>query len=356
MPKVSVIIPVRNAAKHLGACLDSVRAQTLKAIEIICVDDGSTDGSAAILAEYAAKDQRVKLLATPRAGAGAARNAGLDAAQGEYLYFCDADDWMDRTMLESLHAAASRAGADVAAGGFYYYDDALSRDFQRVDIPREFLTARQPFPPSLAGEKLFSAFRIQLWNKMFRRDFVCKAGLKFQEQPRVNDLAFVETALALAGGIAAVDGAFYHYRKNHGANLSSGLEEMPEMSTLAWLKVKENLMAAGVFDNFKPAFARSASHSLYEVAVSMRSAAAIEKFFQKAKCELLPALGISRDEADEAARPFFDDDSPLPMILDNLARTRRRRDELQAKLHSFKSHPLRSILGSLVRHSFAIPK
>ena len=96
MPKVSVIIPVFNVEEYLGECLDSILGQTLREIEVVCVDDGSTDGSAAILDTYAAKDGRVKVLRQPNAGAGAARNAGLAVATGEYLLFCDPDDWCEK--------------------------------------------------------------------------------------------------------------------------------------------------------------------------------------------------------------------------------------------------------------------
>ena len=89
MPKVSVIIPVYNVEKYLRACLDSVVNQTFRDIEIICVDDGSTDGSGAILDEYAAKDSRMRVIRQANAGAGAARNAGLDVATGEYVFFAD---------------------------------------------------------------------------------------------------------------------------------------------------------------------------------------------------------------------------------------------------------------------------
>ena len=89
MPKVAVIIPVYNVEKYLRQCLDSIVNQTLRDIEIICVDDGSTDGSSAILAEYASKDPRVKVLTREHTNAGAARNAGMAVATGEYLGFVD---------------------------------------------------------------------------------------------------------------------------------------------------------------------------------------------------------------------------------------------------------------------------
>lgn len=98
MTKVSVIIPVYNVEKYLRQCIDSIVNQTLKEIEIICVDDGSTDSSPAILAEYTAKDPRVKVITREKSNAGAARNAGMAVATGEYLGFVDSDDWCELTL------------------------------------------------------------------------------------------------------------------------------------------------------------------------------------------------------------------------------------------------------------------
>ncbi len=349
MPKVSVIIPVHNAKKYLGECLDSILGQTLKDIEVLCVDDGSTDGSARLLEEYAAKDSRLKLLASALESAGAARNRGLDESRGEYLFFCDADDRADGRMLEKLRDKASRTNADIAVAGFCYYDEGLRNDYRRVAIAREFLDVPQPFSPALAGDRLFSAFRIQLWNKIFKRSFIQRIGLRFQTLPRVNDLAFVNTALALAGGIAAEKGAYYHYRKNHGGSLCSKIDQMPEMSVLAWLKVKENLESAGVFGKFRPAFAYAASHSLYEVVVSMQDASAMEKFFRKAQAEFIPALGLERRLAAEVAYPFFDSDSPLPILVSSLAAARQRCNKLQARFFALRAHPFRSLFRALWR-------
>ena len=100
MPKISVIMPVYNGEKYLNQCLDSVIGQSLQDIEIICVNDGSTDSSPDILRSYAAKDPRVKVFDQPNLNAGAARNLGMKYATGEYYSFLDADDFFDPQMLE----------------------------------------------------------------------------------------------------------------------------------------------------------------------------------------------------------------------------------------------------------------
>ena len=102
MPRVSVIIPVYNTERYLTQCLESIVSQTLEDIEIICVNDGSKDGSADILRDYARRDRRVIVIDQPNQGLSAARNAGASAAAGDYLYFLDSDDYIERDALEGL--------------------------------------------------------------------------------------------------------------------------------------------------------------------------------------------------------------------------------------------------------------
>lgn len=119
IPKVSVIIPVYNTEEYLRECLDSVVNQTLKEIEIICVDDGSTDNSARILEKYATKDSRFKIIAQKNQGAGFARNEGIKIAKGEYIAFLDSDDYyLDTDVLENLYENAKKNDVFICGGGF----------------------------------------------------------------------------------------------------------------------------------------------------------------------------------------------------------------------------------------------
>ena len=130
MPKVSVIIPVYNVENYLRKCLDSVINQTLKDIEIICVDDGSTDGSGAILDKYAQKDERIRVIHQKNQGLGAARNVGIDLAKGEYIYFIDSDDYVAKNALEILFQTIENDRSDMVYGGVKCIGDVSAEELK----------------------------------------------------------------------------------------------------------------------------------------------------------------------------------------------------------------------------------
>ena len=120
-PKISVIIPVYNVEKYLSECLDSIINQTLREIEVICVNDGSTDSSLSILKEYSSKDNRVKIIDKKNEGQGYARKVGLDIAKGEYILFCDSDDkYSSNNVFENLYKAIKKNNSDLMCFSFEY--------------------------------------------------------------------------------------------------------------------------------------------------------------------------------------------------------------------------------------------
>lgn len=258
MPKVSVIIPVYNVEKYLGECLDSVLGQTLRDIEVICVDDGSTDGSPAILSVYAAKDARVKILTQSNSGAGPARNAGLDAATGEYLFFCDPDDWCGRGMLKAMHRRAKSLDCDVVVSGMIRHDGAAPVPAYAYP-QRRLVSTPQPFAGRDAADFLFTAARANPVNKLARRAFVVGNGIRFQNLRRVNDLAFSYLALAKAERIAVLDDAFYHYRMGRPGSIQDLGPK--DGKPLCWIEAfraaKDGLSDDGSLDAFAVGLLRS---------------------------------------------------------------------------------------------------
>ncbi|MDR1146516.1 MAG: glycosyltransferase, partial [Verrucomicrobiales bacterium] len=195
-PKVSVVVPVYNAEKFLPRALDSIAAQTLANIEIICVDDGSTDGSAAILRHYADRDRRFKIITQANQGAGFARNAGLDAAAGESVIFLDSDDYYAPELLEKLAARLAASGAEVCCCDYVNVrDGAVSAPIRG---PHRLFVSGAVFSSAHCPRDIFQISNGALWNKLWRADFIRQSGVRHSATRTSNDLAFVFFHLATA--------------------------------------------------------------------------------------------------------------------------------------------------------------
>ena len=250
MPKVSVIIPVYNVEAYLRQCMDSVVNQTLRDIEIICVDDGSTDGSAAILQEYAAKDCRIKVIPRAHTNAGEARNAGMAVGSGEYLGFVDSDDWCEPTLFEQAYARAKADDADLVFWRHREYDDS-SKKVKREAAFGLPTNIEVPFDGSELGEKVFSIFNFAPWNRIARRDFVQHNQLSFQQIERSNDVGFGCLALATASRISVVDEVLYNYRARTAGSLQTENDKTPLSIVEAWEFLVGELMRRGVIERYR---------------------------------------------------------------------------------------------------------
>jgi glycosyltransferase involved in cell wall biosynthesis len=199
-PKVSVIIPVYNTAPYLRRCLDSVCGQTLRDIEIICVNDGSTDGSPEILREYAAQDARVRVIDfAGNKGVSIARNTGMDAARGEYIGFVDSDDYIDPYFFDKLYANASKMGAYIVKGKIQWRVE--DGEIQMPSIHSEVLRDKMNFSSEFS-------------TSIYRTSFIRDNGIIFPLNiTNGEDLAFLAKAVCLAPAVETVDDVIYHYCK-----------------------------------------------------------------------------------------------------------------------------------------------
>lgn len=221
MVQVSVIIPVYNVERYLRQCLDSLRAQTLKDIEIICVDDGSTDKSVAILAEYAARDSRIRVIRQDNKGAGAARNLGLTKASGAYVIWLDGDDYFSHGLLEHLYTAAEQHQADICACNFSRFTpDGMMIPCKGVHM--EYLPeGKTVFNYQDCPERILNVVNPTPWNKLYRTDFVRRNGLKYEEISSTNDITFAAVSVAYAARIAVVQESLIQYRIGHSGTISA---------------------------------------------------------------------------------------------------------------------------------------
>ncbi|MBO6281138.1 MAG: glycosyltransferase family 2 protein [Alphaproteobacteria bacterium] len=221
LPKVSVIIPVYNVDKYLHECLDSVVNQTLKEIEIICIDDGSTDNSLKILYEYAKKDKRFTIIAQKHLYAGVARNAGLSVAKGEYLSFLDSDDFFELEMLEKMYQKAKQNKADICVCGAFFYDNLTQNNLEKKCCLNMDNLPEKPFVINSLHSNCYNWTTPCAWNKIFSRKFVNAEKIRFQSSKSCNDAYFTIVALSLAQSICICPDVLVHYRINTSSSISA---------------------------------------------------------------------------------------------------------------------------------------
>lgn len=206
-PKVSIIIPVYNVGEYLRQCLDSIIHQTLKEIEIICVNDGSTDNSLDILQEYASHDSRISIYSSVHVGTGKCRNCALEVVKGEYIGFVDPDDWVEEEYFEKLYNAGTPEASDIVF--------QTNRIEINPEINRQVVIGTDSAKNDLAYRFNIIQQSAHLWSKIFRKNFIDKFKLRNAYTKRSQDLLFTIPAILLADKIVCVENAKYFYRKGH---------------------------------------------------------------------------------------------------------------------------------------------
>lgn len=234
LPRISVIVPVYNVERYLAGCLDSLLAQTYRHLEIIVVNDGSTDGSGAVIEDYRSRDSRIKVVSKPNGGVSSARNAGLAHVTGEFTAFVDADDWASVDMFETLleEAAASRADIVLCTYRREYENRSMEKHFdlpERVEYSpaetRSVLLCRLvgPLGLDLARPENLDSFGT-VWGKVYRSSLLKEHRLRFvdlQEIGTNEDGLFNMEAFAVARKTVFLRKALYHYRRDNPGSITS---------------------------------------------------------------------------------------------------------------------------------------
>ncbi len=264
---VSVVIPVYNVGEYLDRTLESVCGQTLNEIEIICVDDGSTDNSREIIRSFALKDDRIRLIEQKNLYAGAARNNGLSQAKGDYVIFWDSDDFFHEKALSIMYEKIVADGADICICDAYKYytesDKSLCSDeFVKYGILPEVT----PFSKNDIPDRIFNTGANVPWNKMFRTAFIRENGLQFQNLKKANDTYFVLMAIFLAERITYVRNRLVYYRCDTEGSVTSGRVTVPPCAFEAYSYLKEELEKRDDYsDENKKSFINRASRGMLRI-------------------------------------------------------------------------------------------
>lgn len=215
MELVSVIVPVYNAGEYLAPCVDSLRNQTYAALEIILVDDGSTDGSGAACDAFARKDSRIRVIHQENGGLSAARNAGIDAAKGDYLTFVDADDMAARGLIRRLLKVARETDCDIAIAGFERFsrEAALTASETGSSVRLVERLEALSIINRLMDEEAVNY--ITAWGKLYKRRLF--AQLRYPAGKWHEDEFLAHQLLGEAHGIVMVTEKLYYYRQHPGS-------------------------------------------------------------------------------------------------------------------------------------------
>lgn len=295
MIKVSVIIPVYNVSAYLRRCLDSVSDQTLSEIEVICVDDGSTDDSLTILREYEKSDPRFCILTQENRYAGAARNRGLEQAQGEYVIFWDSDDYFALDALELLYERAVAFDADICICDAQDFDANTGKKLAHSYLHKPFPEA-EVFSRKTFKEYFFTLTAPVPWNKLIRRDLLLDENIRFQEIQHINDVLGVFTALACAKRIVLLEKKLIYYCSNRSNSLMSNYGNRYDSVFLAYRCLKDELERRGILEDEE--VLRGFRNKVLGIYLyTMKYCNTYEqcrKYYQEMKEEQLPAMGMAQ--------------------------------------------------------------
>ncbi len=265
--KVSVVMPIYNAYNYLRPAIDSVLNQTLSDIELICIDDGSTDSSFEIIKEYKQIDPRVVIITENNAGPAIARNKGLLRARGKYVIFLDADDFFDYGVIEKLYNLAEEKSLDIAVCRFDIYnnrkskfEDNIKSDHGEIFDQNE-IVSKNDFP-----DIILSCTTGYVWNKLFRREFLAEKEIMFDPELNVfEDTHFVVTALSLADRIGKVHERLIHHRVYSDQPRNKLFKKYYKQVPVVYAKIKEFLRSHGMYIPLSQSFLNLSASRCYKI-------------------------------------------------------------------------------------------
>ena len=298
LPKVSIIIPIYNPGEYFDKCLDSAINQTLTDIEIICIDDGSTDDSINLLEKYSKNDKRFKIFHQENLGAGAARNKGIENANGEFIIFLDSDDWIEKDMCEKLYNHAKHLDADLVLFDVIWYHKNNKKELFKYFNDEEFNHDYNSFVFNrvLIHDKIVNPSLGVIWSKFYKASFLKNNNIKFSTYKIYNDVVFHFKTILSADKIAYYPYVFYHYIKVGQPSLQTSYRWGKYESTWfnVMLEVREFLSENNLMDEFKLIFLNY-SFSSFERKLNGTHEEYKSEFFDKIKY-FYESFDLSLDE------------------------------------------------------------
>ncbi len=254
---VSIVIPVFNSEKYLRECLDSIISESYEKLQIICVDDGSTDCSGNILDEYSRIDSRIEVIHQDNQFAGIARNNGYDRVRGDYVLFLDSDDFFEDNHISRMLSKAIETKADVVICGARKYDNK-KREYGtlKLSLDLRLINSALEFKPYEVKENLFQLTAGWAWDKMYKTRFITENKLSFQDTKVANDARMVYTAFALASLVAVVPEELVIHRTNVEGSLEYNRNLNWKCGIEMLRALKYELESRRLFDTYKASYVR----------------------------------------------------------------------------------------------------
>ena len=299
---ISIIVPVYNTDQYLSQCLHSILNQTYMDLEVICIDDGSTDQSFGILQKFASQDSRMKVFRQENQGQGKARNNGLLHASGEFVIFLDSDDWFEPDFLDGMIKEARHTEADITICCSDEFDTNTRKFGNGSWMLKKELLPKSTFVPEEVANSLFQFTYGWAWDKLYRMDFIQREKLNFPDLPNSEDLVFVFASLALASKITVLDQVWIHHRICRGSSVSNSRYKSPEATFHALLQLKNRLLKEKKYDIFKASFQNWSMEFLIWNAANMGNISSQKSYIGKLKKIWFPKLELDKCSAD-----FFSD-------------------------------------------------
>lgn len=248
MNLISIVIPVYNVEKYLSRCLESILSQSLKELEIIVVNDGSTDNSLEICRYYQKKDSRIIIIDKINEGVSIARNTGIENASGKYIGFVDPDDWIEKNMYENMYNTIEKYKCSIAFCN-YSKDSRLGSTIKTLKVNKDFLGKLDIINELIANmigieDILPKYYNVMgcVWRCLYSRDFIEKFNLRFTPGITImEDLIFSVQSLIYCDKVCIDHGVYYHYMKNKSSSLHTYNEKMWQDLVIVHNKLEEIL-------------------------------------------------------------------------------------------------------------------